>query len=108
MTNSTNETTESKLVAVLAAPWIILLMTPFGILRAWIIQTIYTWFLVPIGAPHLNLWRVYGLTLLIGLLAPPPSKAPDGLSDALSSAVARVVAAFIVLGVCFIIKTWAN
>jgi hypothetical protein len=68
-----NDELSKALLAVLGIPVLVVLifiaMIPFALWSAWVEQKLYGWFLLPIkGFPHLNLWWVYGITLLIGAL----------------------------------------
>jgi len=70
MSETDNENAKN-LLAVLGIPVFVVLLfvafIPFGIYNAWVTQKLYNWFLLPIhGFPHLNLWWVWGITLLIG------------------------------------------
>jgi hypothetical protein len=61
-----------KVLAIMATPVIIamllVLYLPLGLFNAWALQKMYQWFLVPFGAPHVNVWEVWGVYLLISRL----------------------------------------
>ena len=56
-------------LAILAIPTVfaglIIMLIPFGLFNAWAVQKMYGWFLLPLGAPRLNVWQVWGITALI-------------------------------------------
>lgn len=64
-----NDENQKNLLIVLGAPIAIvllwLLFLPLGLLNAWAVQKMYGWFLLPLGAPQLNLWHVFGFVVLI-------------------------------------------
>lgn len=43
-------------------------LIPLSLFHAWVAQKLYGWFVLPLGAPQLNLWEVWGLALLINHL----------------------------------------
>lgn len=65
---------KKNLLAILGVPvmmiGIVLLATPFALLTAWAVQKLYGWFVLPLGAPQLNLWHVWGLMLMVNLIKP--------------------------------------
>lgn len=69
MTDDEKKEASKNLLAVLGIPVFILLLiiafVPLGIFNAWAVQKMYIWFLLPLGAPALNLWHVFGISILI-------------------------------------------
>jgi hypothetical protein len=65
--SNTNENTITEL-KILAAPTIIIglivLLIPFGIWNAFVVLRLYNWFLLPLHAPSLNLWHIWGILLI--------------------------------------------
>lgn len=49
---------------------LIIMLLPFGILNAWAVQKMYGWFLLPLGAPAINLWHTWGIAMLINHFMP--------------------------------------
>lgn len=44
---------------------VFLALVPIGLFNAWAVQKMYIWFILPLGAPALNLWHVWGISLII-------------------------------------------
>lgn len=96
---------KDKAIAWLAAPWIILLaiiaFLPLGIFRAWVVQKLYVWFLIPLNFPALNLWHVFGISLLISQFKSSDSeKDPKFLQNILVNILGNLLA----LGLGYIVK----
>lgn len=46
--------------------WKIVLMFVSGIYKAYVMSLLWVWFIVPLGAPSLNMWHMYGLIVMYG------------------------------------------
>lgn len=102
------DTAISTLV-ILAMPVILSLLVivtlPLALFNAWAAQKMYDWFLLPIhGFPHLNLWHVYGITLLIGLFSATQTNSKKSFSDSMAAIVGKIIATLLVLLIGYIIK----
>lgn len=57
------------LLAVLGIPVLIVLMftmfVPLGLFNAWAVQKMYIWFLLPLGAPAINIAHTWGISLIL-------------------------------------------
>lgn len=102
-----NETARNFL-AILGAPVLLMLIfiavLPIGIFNAWVAQKLYIWFVIPMGAPAINLWHVYGLILLINLLKSSSSSEDKSTAKHLGSILGTVVGALLILLIAFIVK----
>lgn len=50
---------------------VVVLMSAF---RAFVAVNLYTWFAVPLNAPELNFWHMWGLLLLFNIVTYKPAK----------------------------------
>src|SRR5947209_1049627 len=77
--------TKKTALALLGIPTLFLLvivaMIPFSLFTAWVAQKLYIWFLLPLHAPHLNLWHVWGITLLVSLFTTSTSNSSNKGKD---------------------------
>jgi hypothetical protein len=100
---------QKNVLAILGLPvaigLFILLLIPFGILNAWVVQKLYEWFLLPLGLPALNLWHVWGILTIIVFLEPLSKSNKKITPKILLTSMVRVVfsAAFALL-LGFILK----
>lgn len=106
MRNHTKATT----LMILAIPTILTLgiggTIVIGLLNAWVAQKMYIWFLLPLHAPRLNLWHVWGIVLLISLLTPSSSANQDEKDKAklIGKMAGFIIAPFVILLMGYIIK----
>lgn len=76
-----------------------------GALTAWVVYQMYTWFVVPLGAPGLNFWHIWGLFLLWGILKYRAGKSnKDGFKETFTQVTGQVVGVLVVLLVGWLIK----
>ena len=65
--------------------WGLLLTACFSIFpywQAWVTHRLWTWFVVPLGAPPITVAHAFALTVLVALVAPqPPTPPEDADSD---------------------------
>lgn len=54
----------SPLLAIL----LLIITLPIGLYNAFVVSQMYHWFVVPLGAPSLNIWWIWGLILTLGLI----------------------------------------
>ena len=59
----------------------ILLLPALVLWRAFATRVLWGWFAVPLGAPHLGLATVYGLTLLVGMFQSWSAQETDELTE---------------------------
>jgi hypothetical protein len=104
-----NDTVKAVLL-LLAMPTIIggiiIAMIPISLFRAWVLQQLYKWFLLPLGLPHLNIWQIWGILLIVGLVTYDSNKARDKDSKWWSPFLGHVVAGLLTLLIGFIIQRW--
>jgi hypothetical protein len=83
---------------------VILVYLPLGLLRAWAVWLLYTWFAEPLGAPDLNVWHVWGLLLLYALLTLNTFKKRDtegfwkGIAGQVIGCLAMVLVGYLIKG----------
>lgn len=54
-----------NLLALVLVLVLMVLSAIVGFYNAWLFMDMWKWFIVPIGAPELSFWAIYGLTLVI-------------------------------------------
>lgn len=93
--------TEIAGLKLLAIPTIIVLLLilfiPIGLFNAWVTQKLYNWFLLPLGTPHLNLWHVWGISLIINRFTYTTSK--DDNSEDAKKKLGKSIFTGLILGV---------
>lgn len=96
------------LLALLGIPVMVLLMIiaflPLGLFNAWTTQKMYIWFLLPLGFPAINLWHVWGITMLITHVTWRADKDSKIDKKFFQGIVSRVIGVLIMLGVSYLVK----
>lgn len=103
-----------NLLIILAMPTIIigiwLISFPIGLFDAWIIQKLYGWFALPLGAPALNLLHIYGFMLIINILRfkndPNAKKDKNTATTIIAAILSTVIVGLLALLVGWIIKNY--
>lgn len=94
------------LVPFIAIPMLVILL-PFALFNTWAVSTMYGWFVLPLGAPDLSFWHVFGLILLVGLLRGGNStKNDDGMFESIVKLVLQIFVVLMIVLVGFIVKGW--
>ena len=102
-----------KGLKILAVPTVVVSMLaviliigiPIGFLNAWVTQKLYEWFLLPLHFPHINLWEIYGITLLISHLRPTPtSDKKNSFKDTMGTVIGQLLGAFLALLIGYFVK----
>ncbi len=97
------------LVAILAPVFvvgIVILTLPFSLYNAFVVSKMYAWFVVPLGAPTLNIWWIWGIMMLIGLVVPINTATDEKSSwqKSVGLLLARLLGASLVLLFGYILK----
>lgn len=50
-----------------AGCWVLVTLLPAAMWSAYVATRLWTWFAVPLGAPHLTVARAMGLSLIVGM-----------------------------------------
>lgn len=73
----------------------------------WAIWTLWSWFIVPLGMPHIGYWNACGFDLFIGTFflfaAPRPANEDDEIGN-LGFAAGKVLLSPLVVGIGFLIQ----
>jgi hypothetical protein len=90
----------------LIGSFLFIVMIPIALFQSWIVQKMYDWFLLPIkGFPHLNLWHVWGIVLLISVLSNyVTTTEDDSTKKALIKVFGRMIGLLIILVIGYFIK----
>ncbi len=103
--------TKKTALALLGIPTLLMIVVivaiPLNLFNAWVVQKMYIWFLLPLHAPRLNLWHIWGITMLITLLTGPHAASADGKSDkaaAIGKLIGYIIGPLIGLLVAYFIK----
>lgn len=102
---------KEALIAILLVPFVavplLVILLPFAMFNAWAVGTMYAWFVLPLGAPELSFWHVFGLLLLIGLLRQGNgTKDNDSISESVIKLVLQIFIVLMMVLVGFIVKGW--
>lgn len=101
----TDNDTRTAVLTLLAIPtatiMLIVVMLPLGLFTAWAMQKMYGWFILPLGAPTLNLWHVFGLNLIINRYLYKPGGDNKKFVEQL---IAGIVATLLTLLLGFMVK----
>lgn len=108
----TEVSTKVAILALLGIPMLLVLIVlagiPLSLLSAWVAQKLYIWFLLPLHAPVLNLWHIWGIIMLVNLLtANYASATTDNKSSVAKYAgyvIGRIIGPLAVLAVAYLIK----
>jgi len=46
----------------------LIVIVPIILYRGWVLFTMWNWFIVPLGAPHISLFHVLGISVIINVL----------------------------------------
>jgi hypothetical protein len=108
MANQTEKDNTAAL-ALLAIPGVILamlvVMIPFALFNAWVTKTLYDWFILPLGAPALSIWHMWGISLLASRFLPSPEYKGDGsVAKAVGKLIDFVLAGLLALLIGYFVK----
>lgn len=88
---------------------IVLILIAFillGIFDAWVTQKLYNWFLLPLRTPHLNLWHIWGISLIINRFTYTDSKTDEDPKKKLGkSIVTGLILGSLALLIGYILKS---
>lgn len=88
-------------VALVFIPGMILtlyiLLLPLTIFYAWALQKMYDWFILPLGAPHLNLWHVLGILYIIYWFLPTSDTKNNSAKDLAGKTIGKLLATLLML-----------
>lgn len=104
-----NDDDKDWIIALFAIPGVILLimilMIPFALFNAWVSKTLYDWFILPLGAPALTIWHMWGIALLVSRFTPTPEyKEGEGMGKALGKLAGVVIGGLLALLVGYFVK----
>ena len=71
MYNNEEESAGNIIVLIIAMMVLMPLVMLVGLYHAFAILKLYSWFLVPLGAPIIKFWNMYGIMLLINIFTAP-------------------------------------
>ena len=108
MEKQTEKDNNTALV-MLAIPGVILamlvVMIPFALFNAWVAKTLYDWFVLPLGAPVLSIWHMWGIALLVSRFLPSPEYKEDGdIGKAIGKLIGFVLAGFLALLIGYFVQ----
>lgn len=95
--------------AVVVVAGLFVLMLPFTVLSAWIRLQVWEWFAVPyLHLPHLTLWSMFGVGVLIGLFRTHEWNRDDkkSTSSIFSNMAIELSLEFMALGVGYAVYHW--
>ena len=71
------ETIKDAAVAVWWIVWAGVVMLVIGVLNAFVVSSLWGWFVVPLGMPSIGIAHAWGLGILVGMFQFPPQKLDD-------------------------------
>lgn len=84
----------------------VLIALPFGLWNAYVLSSLWAWFVVPLGLPVLGVWHTFGLIMMLNALKVSSDKKQENskLSDAVARLFANSIVLLVVLGIAFFVK----
>lgn len=78
-----------------------LLMVVGSVIRGFVLSTLWSWFIVPIGGPEISIPIAIGISIIVGLLT---HEQPDKQNSEIGYVIGQtLIGPFVVLGIAWIV-----
>lgn len=111
MTEEEKKEMSKNILAILGIPVFIVLLfiafIPLGIFNAWVSLKLYNWFFLPIhGFPHLNIWWIWGIGILIARYTSDPVSTEDDKKPTkfIGKLIGRIIVGLLALLLGYVLK----
>lgn len=90
--------------AIIGIIFLLILIVPIGLYRAWVLTVMWMWFIVPLGLPEIGIAHAWGISMAIGMLTVSHVYKED--KEPLKSFANMIFAPLVLLGIGYIVHSF--